>query len=323
MVASAFNLTNIHTSAMNRKPHIAIIAAAAALSSLAQAAIHADGQGYFPVLVIATNSKTNEPLPGLEVRIENPGKPNSDPSPKRDLANILSEDLGKPVTTDNRGIALVFHFSRWGSSENRGKSTYGHGMTGTLVVRTGGREIYRKGLGEWAKQNNYVTADNTATRIMLEIPPDRLPAPEAISTSTPITKISASEIGSGVQVTGHLGLPLGEVCKIEAVAVDGDTTRLKADAGFTLLRVTKVNGREHDLGLMRFRTRHSNTTDLNPTTAGSIIGKSLSLTVYETGAFEGVPAKLPPGSMVWQGKAFGFETWLEVLQQTAPAQHQR
>jgi hypothetical protein len=43
---------------------------------------------------------------------------------------------------------------------------------------------------------------------------------------------------------GHLGVPLGTVVRVTGVAVDGNTTEMKAYAGKTLLRVGTVNGKE-------------------------------------------------------------------------------
>jgi hypothetical protein len=55
------------------------------------------------------------------------------------------------------------------------------------------------------------------------------------------TTISVKSFGRG-KVIGHLGHPLGTVVRVTGVAVDGETTRSKADAGKTLLRVETANG---------------------------------------------------------------------------------
>ena len=42
---------------------------------------------------------------------------------------------------------------------------------------------------------------------------------------------------------GYLGLPLGTVCKIEAIVIDGDALRIKSTVGKYLLKVHSVDGK--------------------------------------------------------------------------------
>jgi hypothetical protein len=43
---------------------------------------------------------------------------------------------------------------------------------------------------------------------------------------------------------GHLGVPLGTVVRVTGKAFDGSETKLKSDAGKTLIRIVTVNGKE-------------------------------------------------------------------------------
>jgi hypothetical protein len=45
---------------------------------------------------------------------------------------------------------------------------------------------------------------------------------------------------------GYLGVPLGTVVRVTGVAIDGDTTRMKANMGKTLLRIESVDGKKLD-----------------------------------------------------------------------------
>ena len=43
------------------------------------------------------------------------------------------------------------------------------------------------------------------------------------------------------------------------------------------------------------------------------VGRQVKLTVYETGAFRGIPRELPEDAMIWQDHPFEFRSWLVVL----------
>ena len=43
------------------------------------------------------------------------------------------------------------------------------------------------------------------------------------------------------------------------------------------------------------------------------IGKEVSLLVYETGSYSGIPNKLPDDYLIWQDTGFEFRTFLSVL----------
>ena len=74
--------------------------------------------------------------------------------------------------------------------------------------------------------------------LMAQMPDNSL---EADSPDT--TSISVSEFGRG-NVIGLLGHSLGKVVRVTGTAIDGDSTRMKRDAGKTLLSIETVNDKK-------------------------------------------------------------------------------
>lgn len=156
--------------------------------------------------------------------------------------------------------------------------------------------------------------------------------------STPSTTIKWDDLNRSVRVVGAIGLPLGEVAKIEVLVVPGRETCKKALDGSYLLRVLKVNGRELSDGpLMEFKNRSLAHVPLAPNTfslcelkrgerADSLtdaqirelekdyVGVRFILSAYEAGLFSGIPRNLPKDLFPWQDHAFLFTTHLVLLQ---------
>lgn len=83
-------------------------------------------------------------------------------------------------------------------------------------------------------------------------------------------------------VIGQLGLPLGTVVRVTGIAVDGDESGLKANAGKLLLRVEIVNGAELTRPYeFEFRRTARSVTKPKP-------GERFDYYVHEHGAFDGV-----------------------------------
>ena len=149
----------------------------------------------------------------------------------------------------------------------------------------------------------------------------------------PVSKLNENS------VIGLLGVPLGEVVSIQAVIVDGDSLRDKIHGGSYLLEVTSVNGvklasepvmefsldhaMDVDLAVDSFELYlHTTGEDAKELSASQIeslkvgyVGKSVSLQVYETGEFSGMPESLPDDGPIWAAPGFSFWTHLEVVKQ--------
>jgi len=138
-------------------------------------------------------------------------------------------------------------------------------------------------------------------------------------------------------VSGELGIPLGTPANIRAIIIDGDSMKDKIRSSSYLLQVTEVNGVKLSvMPIMEFSLDHAQDTGLaadnfqlyyirNKKEADGLtsdqiaelkigyVGKSVSLVVYETGKFSGVPRNLPDDAFLWQDEGFCFEPNLEVL----------
>ena len=82
-----------------------------------------------------------------------------------------------------------------------------------------------------------VFAADQATLSWAEKPAPSMP-PTAEPAALSVTKFE------GTMPVGYLGVPLGTVVRVTGVAIDGDTTRRKADAGKTLLLIEVVNDKK-------------------------------------------------------------------------------
>jgi hypothetical protein len=149
----------------------------------------------------------------------------------------------------------------------------------------------------------------------------------------PISKINENS------VIGLLGVPLGEWVTIQAIIVDGDSLPDKIHGGSYLFRVTSVNGvKLTSEPVLEFSLRHVFADDLAEDNVGlylekygtepeglsasqieslkvGYVGKSVSLQVYETGGFSGMPESLPEDALIWQDHGFCFKTHLVVVKQ--------
>ena len=142
-----------------------------------------------------------------------------------------------------------------------------------------------------------------------------------------------------IPVIGKLGVPLGQVTKIKAIVVDGDSLRTKGDAGSYLLKITEVNGIKLDsepivdfslapgvdvnLANNNFALHELITGEEARSLTGEqiaklkkdYVGKSILLQVYEMGGFTGIPNKMPKEVETWQDYGFHFRTYLRVLRE--------
>lgn len=140
-------------------------------------------------------------------------------------------------------------------------------------------------------------------------------------------------------VIGNLGAPLGKSVSIQAVVVDGETLKDKYHSCDYLLKVTSVNGVPlESQPIMDFSLDHAidvrlaednfalfllkNNDVASSLTADQVrklqtgyVGKEVSLWVYETGGFSGMPSDTPEDSAIWQDRGYGFYTHLEILKE--------
>ena len=125
-----------------------------------------DGSRFFPVLVQVLESD-GTPVHDAEVRLADfRSKPNkSEPTTEK-----FVKALELPVRTDERGCAIVWFFGRFGHTYVDGKKVkYSQSLDGTLVVRRGDKEVYRKMLGLWAPNAGYKPQENDAPWVQVTI----------------------------------------------------------------------------------------------------------------------------------------------------------
>ena len=159
-----------------------------------------------------------------------------------------------------------------------------------------------------------------------------------------VLNVTASSLrNNAAVVVGDLGLSLGTPAEIEATVAEKLSPFTSERTGF-LLRVEKVNGKElkepptlefyaRSLSMAKLAGDDSKLEELlrelqEP--GNGLVSKPLSqaeaeafkrnyvgsrhkLAVYEAASFDGIPAKLPDGCMIWADHAFGFHTYLVVM----------
>ena len=130
-----------------------------------------DGFGFFPVVVIVTESDGITPVQGASVRLADlPEYRVTEIDPKKRL-KIIPNTLGKPSLTDAKGCAVVMFHGRWGSTTQGEKTTYSQSLVGTLVVERDKMETYRETLKDWAKKNGYSPHGNDAPFVTVVLKP--------------------------------------------------------------------------------------------------------------------------------------------------------
>jgi hypothetical protein len=170
-------------------------------------------------------------------------------------------------------------------------------------------------------------------------------APTSPQTAT-ATPIAARDLTTR-PVIGKFGKPLGVVFEIEATIYRGSDIGTKMDDGRYLLRVVKVDGNplpepvltefavpgfvRSDLAseeMELFEKTHpeaankpmSDTEPAHGVSSDQIrdaekrcVGKTVHLSVWETGRFSGIPSNMPKHAPVWQDTGFWFFTEVLVL----------
>ncbi|HJZ92350.1 MAG TPA: hypothetical protein VKE40_15850 [Gemmataceae bacterium] len=148
--------------------------------------------------------------------------------------------------------------------------------------------------------------------------------------------LQASELNER-PVIGELGIPLGTCADIQAKVIAGRDLRLKQYASAYLLSVTHVGNKRlatpvnlrfvsapgvsvklasdgfelHELKTGK-KTGTLTDTKIRELEEG-YVGKTIKLTVYEVGAFSGIPRKMPEGRIWWADTGFHFSTSLVVI----------
>ena len=155
-------------------------------------------------------------------------------------------------------------------------------------------------------------------------------------TSRPVSGSALHVADLAGPVIGLLGKPLGLVVQLDATIVDGESLREKRYSGRYLLRVEKLASvalakpvvmefssdpelgmPSHNIPLAEWKAgkgrRSLDDRELARIRDG-YVGTQVSLHVYETGAFRGVPRDLPPGTPLWADVGFSFQSSLVVLE---------
>ena len=155
--------------------------------------------------------------------------------------------------------------------------------------------------------------------------------------ATPTTAPASYTDLTARPITGELGKPLGVVFEIEATVYRGSDIGSKMDDGRYLLRVIKVDGKAlpepvlmefavpgfvgSDLASDEFQLYekvHGKPDDELPSDQvhemeKGYVGKTVHLSVWETGRFSGMPSHMPAHAPIWQDTNFCFLTELVVL----------
>ena len=148
----------------------------------------ADGTSFFPVLVQVVDAKSGSPIRGATVRLEDLLEYHELEMDPAKITKVLPESLGKPVLTDDKGIAVVVYHGRWSSTTTNGKTTYGRALNGTIVVVHEGKEIFRAKLEEWVKENDAYPGAFSAPWIVVPFPPETKRRAQQAGTGQPATK---------------------------------------------------------------------------------------------------------------------------------------
>ncbi len=164
--------------------------------SAACGAIHADGSGFFPVIVQVIEEESGTPVKDVRVRMEDlPPYRETVTDPAR-RTKVLPEQLGKVVTTDISGVAVVFYFGHWGSFTSDTENTYSRSLVGTVVVEHKGKEVFRKSLEDWAKANDVKPDACAAPWIVVAITKQGTSAEQDAAAGQPATLPESKSEGS-------------------------------------------------------------------------------------------------------------------------------
>lgn len=152
------------------------------------------------------------------------------------------------------------------------------------------------------------------------------------------TPFNVSELNER-PIIGRLCMPLGTCGEIEATIIAGRDLREKQYDGVYLLSVTHVVGKKlASRVVLRFSTAPGVTVglardgfELHELKTGKktgtltdatvrelekgYLGKTVKLTVYEVGAFSGLPCNLPDRKFWWADTGFHFSTSLVVVRE--------
>ena len=97
----------------------------------------------------------------------------------------------------------------------------------------------------------------------------------------PAKTVSVTSFGTD-NVIGHLGHPLGTVVRVTGISIDGDETRIKENAGKTLLKIQSVDGKPLEPSfVVAFFRAGKNFQAPRP-------GDAFDYYVHEWGTFDGV-----------------------------------
>ena len=108
--------------------------------------------------------------------------------------------------------------------------------------------------------------------------------------------------------SGHLGKPLGTVCKLKCQLIDGSETRSKAWSGRTLVRVSEVDGQLlTSVVILPFQAHDSATLD------GLDRGQTFVVAAYESGSFVGIPEEAFEYIPICGTTDYHFESHLMIL----------
>lgn len=160
------------------------------LLSPLKADIIADGTALFPVVVQIFENNHPTPVFGISVRLEGLPPYHTNEIDPANQPKAISDTLGKAVSTDATGTAVLFYEGRWGSTTSQTESIYSRSpLQGTLVISRGSKDLKRIDLEKWQKDEKVGLGSNNAAWIVISIDSEAEPAkPEKPKPTTPATE---------------------------------------------------------------------------------------------------------------------------------------
>lgn len=127
-----------------------------------------------------------------------------------------------------------------------------------------------------------------------------------VTCTTHADTISYAQLNQRTKILGSLGRPLGQLIRIEGVAVADSHRRAKADVGKTLLQVETVDGKKLNKAVIVVMHSFAFAPIEKPDP-----GKRFEYAGYETGGMTGIPAEAFQLMPVATTTAYHFEVYFQ------------
>ena len=154
----------------------------------ASGSIMADGRSFFPVLIQVVDAQSGSPIRGVTVRLDDLGQYHELEMDPSKVTKVIPGTLGKPVLTDDKGVAVVFYHGGFSTFSENGKTTYNRSFNGTVVVIHDGKEIFRSKLKDWVTKNDDYPGGFSAPWIVVPVQSAKKKEAQQEGTGRPATR---------------------------------------------------------------------------------------------------------------------------------------